>query len=799
MKFTLSWLKDYLETDATVEQLVTALNDIGLEVEGLENPGEALSGFSVGKIIEARQHPDADRLKVCDVETANGMVQVVCGAPNAKTGLTGIFAGAGTYIPGTGVDLQKGIIRGVESAGMMCSQRELMISDEHDGIIELEGDHAVGTSAAEALGIDDPVFDIAITPNRPDALGIYGVARDLAAKGIGTLKPLIINKVSGEFSSDISVSIDLDDDNKACPLFIGRYFRNIKNGPSPEWLQRRLRAIGLRPISALVDITNYVSFAHARPLHVFDADKLDGNITIRMARNGEKINALDEKTYELDDSMTVIADAAGPQALGGIMGGMDSGCSDETINVFLEVALFDPIRTATTGRKLNIISDARYRFERGVDPGFTFDGAELATEMILQLCGGEASDLVIAGKMPDYSRSFFLRSSRVKTLGGLDIKLSQQARILTDLGFAVTEKSDGLECSVPGWRPDVNGEADLVEEVCRIAGLDTIEPVAMPRSDAVAKPVLNLQQRRMLKTRRCLAGRGLHEAVTYSFLPEKLAVMFGGGDECLKLANPISVELSDMRPSLLPNLIAAAGRNHARGYPDVRLFELGQTYKGLEPDEEELRAAAIRTGFDSPRHWAGPNRAVDSFDAKTDIMQALAAAGAPVNSVQIIQGGPEWYHPGRCGTVQLGPKNQLGWFGELHPGVLAKMGIKGPVCGFEMVINNIPAPKRKTSARGALNISDLMAVKRDFAFIVNEDIAAGKLVQAVRGADKKLISDVSVFDLFVGKSVGEGKKSLAVEVTLQPDSQTLTDEDIETVSKKIIDKVGKATGGVLRG
>jgi len=804
MKFTLSWLKEYLDTKASLDEIINALNDTGLEVEGIENMAETLSDFSVGIVRQAHQHPDADRLRVCDVETANGIVQVVCGAPNAKTGLVGIFAAAGAHIPGTGVDLQTGVIRGVESAGMLCSERELMISDEHDGIIELKSDFAVGTPAATALGLDDPVIDIAITPNRPDALGVYGVARDLAAKGLGTLKPLPSTKTDGTFDSPITVSLSFpDDDMTPCPHFVSRYFKGLKNGPSPKWMQQRLRAIGLRPISALVDITNYMTIAFARPLHVFDASKVKGNLEVHLARPGETLAALDGKTYDLEDTMTVISDDLGPESLGGIMGGQASSCQEDTTDVFLECAYFDPIRTAATGRKLNIQSDARYRFERGIDPAFLHTGVDIATALILEICGGQASHICEAGSVPDTERSYFLRKDRIKTLGGIDVNLDEQDEILTSLGFGVSRVEGGFDCAVPSWRPDILGEADLVEEIGRIKGLDNVPEVPLPKNSGVAKPVLTVLQKRMLKARRTLASCGLYEAVTWSFLSPEQAVLFGGGQQELKLANPMSVELSDMRPSLIPNLISAVGRNVARGISDIGLFEVGQAYAGDEPCDETLRACGVRRGNMENRHWtnssSGGARAVDCFDAKADALEALEAAGAPVQSLQIVQGAPEWFHPGRSGTFQLGPKNQLGWFGEIHPFVLEKLDVKGPLVAFEIILNNIPQGKRKSATRAALQVSDLMAVKRDFAFLVNLDVAAGNIEKAAKGADKNLISSVSIFDVFSGGTMAEGKKSIALEITLQPKDKTLTDAEIEAVCKKVVEKVQQSTGGTLRG
>ncbi len=703
----------------------------------------------------------------------------------------------GVTIPATGAVFSPATIRGVESQAMLCSERELLISDEHNGIIEVAGDWPVGTPAARALGLDDPMIYVKVTPNRPDALGIYGIARDLAAKGLGTLKPLKADKVAGSFESPITVSLDFPDgDTKPCPLFVGRYIRGVKNGPSPEWLQRQLKAIGLRPISALVDVTNYITFAYGRPLHVFDADKVKGNIRARMARDGETLEALDNKTYTLTSAMTVIADDAGPEAIAGIIGGIPSGCTEETVNVFLEAAYFDPLRTAATGRKLGITSDARYRFERGIDPAFTPVGAEIATRMILDLCGGEASHVVVAGAVPDTARSFTLRKTRVKTLAGADVSVERQRAILTALGFGVTESADALTCSVPSWRPDVHGEADLVEEVARIFGLDNIPPAPMERMSAIAKPVLNPLQKKMLAARRTLASRGFNEAITWAFLPESHAKLFGGGQADLKLANPISSELSDMRPSLLPNLIAAAGRNMDRGFSDLMLSEVGHAYAGDRPQDETLRAAGIRRGAVTGRNVHGGARSADAYDAKADALAVLEAAGAPVATVQVVAGAPAWYHPGRSGTIQMGPQNKIAYFGEIHPRVLQAMDVKGPLVAFEVILNAVPGSKSKSATRAALNASDLLPVSRDFAFVVDASVEAEKLVKAAKSADKALISEVSVFDLY---KLGDGKTSLAIEVTLQPREKTLTEPEIEAVSAKIVAAVTKATGGVLRG
>ncbi len=796
MKLTLSWLKEYLDTNATLDEICEGLIGVGLEVEEVSDMTAALSPFKVGYVQHAEKHPNADKLRLCKVETDTGIIQVVCGAPNARTGIKGIIALPGAYIPGTKITLEKGVIRGQASEGMLCSERELLISEEHNGIIEVSGDWPIGTPAAKALGLDDPMIYVKVTPNRPDALGIYGIARDLAAKGLGKLKPLDAKKVEGTFDSPVDVALDFPDgDTRPCPLFVGRYFRNVKNGPSPEWLQRRLKAIGLRPISALVDITNYITFTYGRPLHVFDADKVKGNIRARLANDGETLEALDNKTYTLSAGMTVIADDAGPEAIAGIIGGNPSGCTEETVNVFLEAAYFDPLRTAATGRKLGITSDARYRFERGVDPAFTPVGAAIATRMILELCGGEASHVVTAGEVPDTARSYGLRKARVKTLAGVDIAVERQKQILSALGYGVTETADAITCAVPSWRPDIHGEADLVEDVCRIYGLDNIPAAPMERASAIAKPVLNPLQKRMLAARRALAARGFNEAITWAFLSEEHARLFGGGQPELKLANPISSELSDMRPSLLPNLIAAAGRNMDRGFADMMLAEVGHAYAGDRPQDETLRAGGIRRGAFTSRNVHGGSRAADAFDAKADTLAVLEAAGAAVASLQVVAGAPQWFHPGRSGTIQMGPQNRLGFFGEIHPRVLAAMDVKGPLVGFELMLNAIPGSKSKGATRPPLVISDLMPLSRDFAFVVDDAVEAEKLVKAAKGADKALIADVTVFDLY---RLEGGKTSLAIEVTLQPKDKTLTESEIEAVSSKIVQAVTKATGGTLR-
>ncbi|MDF2366245.1 phenylalanine--tRNA ligase subunit beta [Sneathiella sp.] len=799
MKFTVSWLKEHLEYDASLEELSDRLTAIGLEVEEITDRAKELAVFRVAHVIEAVQHPDADRLRVCKVDTGEEVVQVVCGAPNARTGMKGVFAPSGSYVPGTDLWLKPTKIRGVESNGMLVSEREMGLSDEHDGIIEMPEDTKVGASFAALAGLDDPVVEIAITPNHQDALGVYGIARDLAASGFGTLKSLDTSSIDGKFKSPIGVNLNFQNaDPLPCSKFAGRYVRSVKNGPSPKWLQDKLRAIGLRPISALVDITNLVTFDLGRPLHVFDADKVKGDIQARLATAGETVLALDGEEYKLDGDACVIADDANALGIGGIMGGELSGCSEETTNVFIEAALFDPISIATTGRKLGIESDARYRFERGVDPAFVEPAMEIATRLVMELCGGEPSEVVIAGNGPDWQKSVELRKARVKELGGIEIPVEEMVMILDKLGFAPEESGEVIKTTVPSWRMDVDGEADLVEEVLRMHGYDNIEPVALPTENAVAKPAVNAQQRRVRIAKRALADRGMMEAVTWSFLPRVHADLFGGVPDEIVLVNPISADLDAMRPSLLPNLIAAAGRNHARGFADISLFEVGSEYHSDQPDGQIMVAGGIRGGQTSSRHWAGSGRKFDAYDAKADALALLEAVGGPAGSVQVVTGAPEWYHPGRSGVMQLGPKNRLASFGEIHPRVLEAMKVKGPIVGFEIYLDNIPLPKSIETARPPLVVSDYQFVERDFAFEVDADVSADAIIRAARGSDKKLITEVSIFDVYQGDRITAGRKSVALSVRLQPTDKTLTEEEIDAVAAKVIGSIEKATGGSLR-
>ncbi|MEX0319955.1 MULTISPECIES: phenylalanine--tRNA ligase subunit beta [unclassified Ruegeria] len=798
MKFTLSWLKDHLETDASVEEIVEALTDLGLEVEEVVNPADRLKDFTLGKVIHAEKHPDADKLRVCKVDTDEGEMQIICGAPNAREGITVVVCKPGMYIPGLDITIGVGKIRGVDSYGMMASERELELSDEHDGIIELPsgevGDRFVDWLAENDPAKVDPVIDIAITPNRPDALGVAGIARDLAARGLGALKIRDYTPVPGEYESPIKVTID-EDTLDGCPLFTGRVIRGVKNGPSPQWLQDQLKAIGLRPISALVDITNYMTYDHNRPLHVFDVDKVAGHLRVHRAAGGETLTALDEKEYTLQPGMMAISDDNGPESIAGIMGGEETGCTGETVNVFLESAYWNHVQIALAGRALKINSDARYRFERGVDPEYTLEGLEHATQMILDICGGEASKVVVAGKVPDHSRAYKLDAERVQSLVGMDIPESDQRQTLTRLGFRL----EGNMAHVPSWRPDVMGEADLVEEVARVASLTKLEGKPLSRLTAgIPKPVMTPKQRRQAMARRTCAALGYNECVTYTFIDKAAAALFGGGDDATMLENPISSEMSHMRPALLPGLLQAAARNQARGFMDLALFEAGPAFHGGEPGEQHSLISGLLVGRTGPKDVQGASRPVDVYDVKADAEAVLAAISAPAK-VQILRGAREWWHPGRHGKICLGPKKVLGVFGELHPRVLQAMDIKGPAMAFTIWPDEVPLPRKSGATRQALELRDLQAVERDFAFVVDAEIEALTLVNAAAGADKVLIEDVRVFDEFIGGSVGEGKKSLAITVRLQPTEKTLKEQDIEAVSARIVEKVAKATGGVLRG
>jgi len=797
MKFTLSWLKEHLETDADAATLAEKLTSIGLEVETVEDSGARLKAFVVAHVVSAEKHPNADKLKLCLVDDGSGApIQVVCGAPNAHSGMKAVFARPGTIIPASGEALKVGTIRGLESRGMLCSARELMLGEDSDGIIELPADAKIGEPAARALGLTDPVIDVALTPNRGDAASVYGIARDLAAAGFGVLKDAAVKPVAGKFKSPRTIALNFPADAAvACPLFAGRMLRNVKNGPSPKWVQDRLKAVGLRPISALVDVTNLISLDRGRPLHVFDADKLSGNLQARLATSGEQLLALDGKTYTLDAEMTVIADDAAARGIAGVMGGEDTGCSDTTTNVFIESAYFDPIRTARTGRRLGIVSDARYRFERGVDPEFVVPGLELATKLILEWCGGEASEVVVAGGVPPWRRTITFEPAHVARLGGLDVPKAESIAILKRLGFTV-EDGMALKVTPPSWRSDVSVPADLVEEVVRLYGLNKVPSAPLARGNAVAKPTLTPSQRRTRAVRRVLAARGFNETISFSFIPRADAALFGGGDAARQVENPIAADLDALRPSVLPSLLAAAKRNVARGFTDLMFFEIGAQFTSGLPEAQAAVAAGIRIG-EGARSWSKAGHAADAFDVKADMLAVLEAAMGTTMNAPIKAGAPSWYHPGRSGTLALGTK-LLASFGEVHPKVLAAFELKGPVAAFEVNLDAIPVSKARSKARSVFTPSPYQAVERDFAFLVDLPITADEVLRATRAADRSLIEAAAIFDLYEGKGVPEGKKSLAVTVRIQPKDRTLNDAEIEALAQKIVTAVAKATGAVLR-
>lgn len=793
MKFTLSWLKEHLNTSATLEDILAKLDNIGLEVEAVENPAESLAPFKVAEILAAEPHPNADKLKVCKVNTGAETLQIVCGAPNARAGIKVVLARPGDYIPALDFTLKPTSIRGVESDGMMCSAKELNLGDDHDGILELAKDAPVGTSFVEYAKLDDAMIEIAITPNRQDCLGVAGIARDLAAAGLGTLCSKTPKEVTGKGAGSIAVTLK----TKECPLFTGRLITGVKNGPSPKWLQDKLKAIGLKPISTLVDITNYVAYDRGQPLHVYDATKIKGDICVRAAKEGETFEALDEKTYTLTGGETVIADDAGVLGLGGIMGGTTSGCQEDTTSVFVEAAWFETISTALAGRKHGIESDARYRFERGVDPHFTKAAMELASTLIIDLCGGKAHDAVVVGTAPNVQKTISFNPERVMTLGGLDLPATKSIEILKGLGFDV-KGSAPYAVTAPSWRRDVEGEADLVEEVLRIYGYDKVPSVPLPKNDQAASSILTLSGNRRRLAKRHLAASGMKEAITWSFMRDDWASLFGD-IKTLIIDNPISSALNCMRPNILPNLIEAAGRNNDRGMRDVALFEVGPQYRDTSETGQDWVAAGIRTGKMGARHWRDTAKTVSVFDAKTDALETLKSIGAPVENLMVFAEGPSWYHPGRSGTLRLGPKNILASFGEIHPSILKTLGVDGPVVGFEIFIDAAPQSNKKSTSRGALKISNLQSVERDFAFVVSAKTKAQDLIKAIKSADKTYIKEVVVFDVYEGDKLENGMKSLAVSLTLTPLTSTFTDDEIEAISNKVITAAEKAVGATLRG
>ena len=799
MKFTWNWLQDHLETSHSLDEILEILPMIGLEVEEVDNPKERLAAFTAAEIISATRHPNADKLQVCEVNTGSETLQIVCGAPNARAGLKTILAVPGTYIPGLDMTIKRGDIRGETSYGMLCSASELGISEDHEGIMELPEDAVVGTNAAEAAGIDDVMIEIAITPNRGDCLGVRGVARDLAAAGYGSLKPLDFSDEQGTFDSVISWSVETND-AQSCPLVSGRMFRGITNGPSPSWMQQRLTAIGQRPIDMLVDITNYVMFDIGRPLHAYDADKIAGDrLVIRNAKAGETLTALNEKTYQLDDEMIIIADADGPDDIAGVMGGERTGVSETTTSMFLEIAIFNPVAVAMTGRKLNLNSDARYRFERGLDSDGPKGFAGYIARLVKEITGAEASHLVLAGEGIAATPPLAFAPQDVLGLTGVDVPAARQKEILEVLGFAVDD-SDAATWQVtrPSWRPDVHGKADIIEEVIRIHGYEHLPMLSLPRDEMIAKPSVSKLQRRASYLRRALVARDYIEAVTFSFMKDSDAVLFGGGDEALRLANPISADLNMMRPTILPNLLQATGRNLRRGAQDLSFFEVGPVFHGVPADQQFHICCGVRQGRKRQADWRFENEAVSVFDAKADLLNALEAIGVSVDNLQITSDAPDYYHPGRSGSLVQG-RTVLGTFGEIHPTIAKRFDIKGAVVGFELFFQRVPAPKDKGPAKPLLSLNALQPLGRDFAFIVDEAVSADALMRAVKAGGKPFVSAVSVFDVYAGDKIEAGKKSLAISVTIQPQKATLVDAEIVEISDKIIASVAKNCGGTIRG
>lgn len=797
MKFTLSWLKEHLETAADLNEITDKLTAIGLEVESVENKAENLKAFTVAKIIEATRHPEADKLQVCKVQSDSGELQIVCGAANARAGIYVALAKEGVVIPANGMVIKKTKIRGIESNGMLCSKEELGLAETSEGIIELP-EAKIGDKIANVLGLNDPVIEIAVTPNRADCLGVRGIARDLAAAGLGTLKTLPEITFKPSFLSPISVSVE----TKNCSQFVGCLIKDIKNEQSPEWLKKRLEAIGIKPRTALVDITNYFTFDLGRPLHVYDADKINSKIMVRESKKGEKITALNANEYELPEGVTIIADEKMPLAIGGIIGGVESGCTETTNNVFLEVALFEPTSIAQAGRILQIDSDARYRFERGVDVAFVEEAAKRAVDMIVELCGGKASELTYAGNAPDRKKEITFNPHLVKSLGGVNITAEECIEILASLGFTTLKNHDSaFVVKPPSWRADIEGEADIVEEVLRIYGYDNIPVTLLPKPEKITAGVLSTNQKRVHLARRLLASRGMLEACSWSFLPKAWAEIFGDGKDELTLLNPISADLDVMRPNLLPNLLDAARRNSVRGFKDVSLFEVGLQFQDITPTGQKIVAAGIHSGNIVDNDYANglfsqKSRPADAMDAKAHVISVLENLG--VTKLEIsTENIPSYYHPTRFGAFVLG-KNILAYFGEIHPKISKKFDLEGRVSAFEIFLEAIPVSRNKGTSRSSLKISDYQATERDFAFIVAENIPVSQIEKEINKADKNLITNVEIFDVYSGKGVEEGKKSVAVKVTLQSYERTLTDADITAVSNAIINAADKGFGGVLR-
>jgi phenylalanyl-tRNA synthetase beta chain len=798
MKFTLSWLQDYLATKAPLEDILATMLKAGLEVEHVDDPAEKLAAFTVAHVTAAEPHPDADRLRVCTVDTVDGEKQIVCGAPNARAGMTAIFAPLGTFIPGLDFALDKKPrkIRGIESHGMLCSTKEIEAGEDHDGIADLKGDWKVGTPAAEALGLTDKVIDFEVTPNRPDWLGVQGIARDLAAAGAGRFIENSIRKVEGSYDCPVDIQLAAPE---ACPIFAGALLRGVRNGPSPEWMQKRLKALGITPRSLLVDITNYISYDRARPLHAYDAAKLSGAITARLGKQGETLEAIDGKTYDIGEEMCVIADDSGAIGLGGVMGGQSTAVSDETTDVFIESAWFDPLRTARTGRDTGIISDARYRFERGVDPQSCIDGLNFALMLIKEYGGGEASAANVAGLPPAPQPKVLFDRRDVARLTGLEVKAAELKRMLKDLGFGIEDTGEAWYLTVPSWRFDIQQSADLVEEIARLVGYDQLPTRSLPLPEGGRRVVVTPSQARIRTARRVMAARGFLETVTWSFMSKENAQLFGGGSHALTVSNPVASELNQMRPSILANLATAAQRGADRGEREMRLFEAGPVYLGDGPkDQRNVVAALVRPV--QARHWSGTVAPYDAIAAKADLFALLAELDQPPARFQIEGPRQTHWHPGQAACLKLGPKVTIAHFGALHPRVLKALDVDGPVYGFELNLNALPMMKAKsTKTKPVLQRADLTPIRRDFAFVVDEGVPAADIVKQARGADRTLIAGVDVFDVYQGKGIEDGQKSVAIEVTIQPGGEALKDKDIDRIADAIVANVAKATGGVLRG
>tara|TARA_Y100000590_G_scaffold467198_1_gene645345 strand:+ start:2337 stop:4742 length:2406 start_codon:yes stop_codon:yes gene_type:complete len=800
MKFSLSWLKEYLETDLDVYKIADLLTNIGLEVENIEDRSKELKPFTVAYVKKADKHPNADRLKVCEVETKNGTFQVVCGAPNARKGMKGVFAPEGSFIPGTKIILKKTSIREVDSAGMLVSEKEMGISEEHEGIIEVDNKYKVGESFAKIFGLNDPIIEIGITPNRGDCLSVIGISRDLAAAGAGKFKSQKIPQIKGSFDSSIKWKRFFNKKNEfLCPAVAGVFFKKIKNSESPEWLKRRLLTIGLRPISTLVDITNYITYDLGRPLHVFDADKINGNLTMRLAKKNESIKALDGKIYNLNEEMVIIADEKQPHAIGGIMGGEESSCNENTTNVFLEVALFDPISIARTGRKLDLQSDARYRFERGIDPNSIEWGINKACQMILELCGGEASKITVAGNYKIPNKKISYNFNKISTLGGIAINKKDQKKILESLGFKVLSESVNKSIVVvPSYRPDIDGEADLVEEVLRIFGYDKIQPKSVKKETSDLFPSINSKQFTFYKFKRLIASRGYFEVVTWSFMSSKLSNYFNNNSDVLKIDNPISNDLDIMRPSIIPNLLESINKNQARFFNDAGIFEVGPQYQNYTIEGQKMVATGIKYGNINGNNWIDEKRSVDVFDIKSDIYFFLSSLGISTENLQLEDQAPDWYHPGKSCSIKLGKIN-IGYLGEINPIILNLLEIKSNVCAFEVFVENLGQfLSNRTSIKKPFDNNPYQIVERDFAFILDKKVRSNLIIESIKRTNKELIKDVTIFDVFEGKTIPEGKKSVAAKVIFQPKKSTFTDKDIEDLSKKVIEQVCMKTGAFIR-